>query len=52
MTIDFGYGLTAIRDTTRAASWCVYFDGLFYDRVSSAAIARCIRANRANRAAA
>ncbi len=52
MTIDFGYGLTAIRDTTRAASWCVYFDGLFYDRVNSAAIARCIRANRANRAAA
>ena len=47
MTINFGYGVTAIRDTTRAASWCVYYDGLFYARVSTAAIARCVSANRA-----
>ena len=46
MTVDFGYGVTAIRDTTRAASWRIYFDGLFYARVSTAAIARCILANR------
>jgi hypothetical protein len=47
MTIDLGHGVTAIRDTTRAASWRVYISGLFYARVSTEAIARCIRANRA-----
>ena len=46
MTIDLGHGVTATRDTTRPASWSVYISGLFYARVSTEAIARCIRAAR------
>ena len=46
MTIDLGNGVTATRDTTRAASWSVYISGLFYARVSTEAIARCIRTTR------
>ena len=47
MTIDLGNGVTATRDTASAASWRVYISGLFYARVSTEAIARCICANRA-----
>ena len=46
MTIDLGNGVTATRDTNRAASWSVYIGGLFYARVSTEAIARCIHAAR------
>jgi hypothetical protein len=47
MTIDLGNGVTATRDTTRAAAWRVYIGGRFFARVSTEAIDRCIRANRA-----
>ena len=46
MTIDLGNGVTATRDTACPASWSVYIGGLFYARVSTEAIARCIRAAR------
>ena len=46
MTIDLGHGVTATRDTACATSWRVYIGGLFYARVSTEAIARCIRATR------
>ena len=46
MTIDLGHGVTATRDTTCAASWSVYIGGLFYARVSTEAIARCIHTAR------
>ena len=47
MTIDLGHNVTAIRDYTAPRAWRVYMNGLFYARVSTAAIARCVRANRA-----
>jgi hypothetical protein len=46
MTIDLGHKVTATRDYTRAAAWRVYVGGLFFARVSTAAIARAISANR------
>ena len=47
MTIDLGNNVTATRDATRPASWRVYIGGLLFARVNTAAIARCVRANRA-----
>jgi hypothetical protein len=47
MTINLGHNVTATRDHTRAAAWSVYVNGLYFARVDTAAIARCIRANRA-----
>jgi hypothetical protein len=47
MTLNLGHGVTATRDTTRAAAWRVYVGGLFFASVDTAAIARVIRANRA-----
>jgi hypothetical protein len=43
MTIDLGHGVTATRDTTRAAAWRVYINGLFFACVSADAIARAAR---------
>jgi hypothetical protein len=47
MTINLGHNVTATRDHSRAAAWRVYVNGLLFARVDTAAIARCIRANRA-----
>lgn len=47
MTIDLGHKVTATRDYTRAAAWRVYVGGSFFASVSTAAIARAIRANLA-----
>ena len=46
MTIEF-ITIDAARDHSRAAAWRVYVNGLLFARVDTAAIARCIRANRA-----
>jgi hypothetical protein len=46
MTIDFGHGLTATRDHTRAAAWRIYLKGVFWMRTDTATIARCIRSQR------
>jgi hypothetical protein len=47
MTINLDHGMTATRDHTRAAAWRVYWNGMFFACVDTAAIARVIRANRA-----